>query len=338
MIDNTNLVTPDFGVGFPSYPDLEQLCRVSGSAFAGTSPAVYPAFVQQFSPPLSLRDREPSYVVEPNRVVLGAGIYDCRLIGAFPTAGHSLFGVIPQLPLYASTCCVSGGFSSSSGSIGSATSANTGISFANVGTYSNTTPTTSNTAFTSVPLAAGEKLIVIVATTGVALGVGVDWGGITLNLDLNAGTLPGGLSIGGSLLAYSLISSGGTADVHVTFSLVGANAGVLAIAVRVVGVSDQTDQVISNSGTATNPFTGTTSFSTDAANEFLIGFDYSYIPVGSPSYDRGFSANQTVSITVHGNAYKLSTATQIVNVVAQYRTTDIGITAAQYVAGLTTHQ
>jgi hypothetical protein len=116
VIDNTNIQTPDFGPALPTYPHLEQLCRVSASALVGTSPAVYPAFVEQFAPPLSLRDREPAYVVEPNRVVLGPGIYDTRLIGAFPTAGHALYGIIPQLPLYCTTCCLVGGFSSSSGS------------------------------------------------------------------------------------------------------------------------------------------------------------------------------------------------------------------------------
>jgi hypothetical protein len=115
-MDNTNLQTPDFGPSFPTYPDLEQLCRVSASALVGTSPAVYPAFVDQFNPPLGFRDREPCYVVEPNRVTLGPGHYDCRLIGAFPTPGHTLFGTIPQLPLYATTCCVLGSFSSSSAS------------------------------------------------------------------------------------------------------------------------------------------------------------------------------------------------------------------------------
>jgi hypothetical protein len=101
--DSTNDQPPDLGPGKPTYPHLPQICRVANSALAGTSPPVYPAFVQQFVPPLSLRDREACFVVEPNSLPLGGGFYDCRLVGSYN-----------GLPLFATTCCPAGGLSSSS--------------------------------------------------------------------------------------------------------------------------------------------------------------------------------------------------------------------------------
>lgn len=108
MIDkSTNDLPPWLGQGVPLYPQIAQECRVSGPALAGPFPAVYPAFVQQMVTPLSFRDREPCYVTEPNNFPLSPGVYDCRLV-------HSFLG----LPLYATTCCAAGSFSSSSGSAG----------------------------------------------------------------------------------------------------------------------------------------------------------------------------------------------------------------------------
>ena len=92
--DSTNLQAPDFSPTAPTYPLLAQLVRVT--AFVGTVGAlrVYAGLTQQYSPPLSLRDREDCYVVEANNLTLATGIYDCRLIGS-----HA------DLPLYAVTCC-----------------------------------------------------------------------------------------------------------------------------------------------------------------------------------------------------------------------------------------
>lgn len=101
-VDNTNLQPPDLGPGLPSYPWLAQLVRVSGAALPGTLPRVYPAFTQQFNPPLSLRDREPCYLLEANNVTLSQAVYDCRLVGGYLSA-----------PLYATACCAAAGSSSS---------------------------------------------------------------------------------------------------------------------------------------------------------------------------------------------------------------------------------
>jgi hypothetical protein len=92
------------GPNVPDYPQLNQFCRVYAPALLGTN--VYPAFVQQFVPPLSSRDRESCYVWEPNGVKLGSGIVDCRLVGSYS-----------GLPLYEAACCLTGVFSSSSSSL-----------------------------------------------------------------------------------------------------------------------------------------------------------------------------------------------------------------------------
>jgi hypothetical protein len=103
MNDSTNTQAPDLGPGAPVYPPLAQLVRVTGPALGGTSPRVYPCAVSQFVPPLSLRDREPAYVFEPNgQALFPGGYYDCRLVGAYNA-----------LPLYATVCCPAGGSSSS---------------------------------------------------------------------------------------------------------------------------------------------------------------------------------------------------------------------------------
>lgn len=87
----------------PSYPVLEQDVRVT--ALASAQQNLYYGFVQQYAGNLSFRDREACYVVEPNGVAMGGGIYGCRLVGSYK-----------GLPLFAATCCVSGSLSSSSSS------------------------------------------------------------------------------------------------------------------------------------------------------------------------------------------------------------------------------
>ena len=107
--DSTNLQPPAYGPTFPTYPPLDQLVRVNGPALAGTSPRVYPAAAQQFVPPLSLRDREAVYVMEPNNVALAVGVYDCRLVGSYPLNDPA------ARPLYETTCCPAASSSSSPG-------------------------------------------------------------------------------------------------------------------------------------------------------------------------------------------------------------------------------
>lgn len=103
-LDSTNVRAPDFGPSFPIYPELPQLVRVSGAAVATVNgKPVYPAFVQQYRGNLQLGDREPCYLYEPNAIALGAGVYDCRLIGNYLS-----------LPLFATTCCGTGTTSSGS--------------------------------------------------------------------------------------------------------------------------------------------------------------------------------------------------------------------------------
>jgi hypothetical protein len=101
--DSTFDQSPDLGPDYPTYPELPQVVRVDGPPLVGTN--VYPAFVQQWSPPLTLRDREPCLVWEPNGIVLGPGFYDCRLVTSYL-----------GLPLYVTTCCVPAASSSSSSS------------------------------------------------------------------------------------------------------------------------------------------------------------------------------------------------------------------------------
>jgi hypothetical protein len=112
--DSTNIVPPWFGPEWPIYPQLAQIVRVTGAAVGGTNPAIYPCVVQQLDPStLQMRNRETSYVVEPNRVKLVPAYYDARLIGAFQGPGDNS----PQ-PLYCTACCIAGSSSSSSSSGG----------------------------------------------------------------------------------------------------------------------------------------------------------------------------------------------------------------------------
>ncbi len=103
MNDSDNTTPPFFGPELPTYPELPQIVRVTGGPLGGAN--VYSAFVQQWTPPLSLRDRESCYVFEPNGIRLGPGFYDSRLDGSYL-----------GLPLFVTTCCPSGNGSSSSSS------------------------------------------------------------------------------------------------------------------------------------------------------------------------------------------------------------------------------
>lgn len=102
--NSTNNQPPALGPGYPTYPELPQILRVSGGKVFASWAGVWvtPAYTQQFVPPLSLRDREPCWVVEPNNVDLKVGTYyDCRLVGSFTQTGAEA----DALPLYATTCC-----------------------------------------------------------------------------------------------------------------------------------------------------------------------------------------------------------------------------------------
>lgn len=100
MIDSVATQAPDFGPTFPVYPELPQLIRSYGGALVGTN--TYQGFVQQYVSPLTFRDREPCYLLEPNGVRLSPGIYDARLVGSYL-----------GLPLFATACCLTSSSSSS---------------------------------------------------------------------------------------------------------------------------------------------------------------------------------------------------------------------------------
>ena len=98
MDDSTNLQAPYLGPTWPLYPEIPDVVHVSGPAVGGTNPAIYPCFNTQWVPgTTTLRDREPSYVFEPNNVALTLAYYDSRLVGNYN-----------GLPLYATTCCPPG--------------------------------------------------------------------------------------------------------------------------------------------------------------------------------------------------------------------------------------
>ncbi len=98
MDDSDNLQPPFLGQEFALYPELPQLVRVDQPGNG-----VYSGFVQQWTPPLSLRDREACFVWEPNGITLSPGYYDCRLVGNYLGA-----------PLFVTTCCQASSSSSSS--------------------------------------------------------------------------------------------------------------------------------------------------------------------------------------------------------------------------------
>jgi hypothetical protein len=92
-MQHTNLQPPGFGPKEPTYPVTGSICRITGPSIGNN---VYPAFAQQISPPLALRDREPVYLWEPSGTILAPGYYFCRLMSSYN-----------GLPLYVFTayCC-----------------------------------------------------------------------------------------------------------------------------------------------------------------------------------------------------------------------------------------
>lgn len=108
MLQATNLKPPRLNQQTPIYPQLLQVCRVTGAVGGGSSssagggssgPNLYTAYTEQFEPPVGLRDREACYVWEPNAVTLATGDYFiCRLVGSYN-----------GLPLYVTCCCVGSG-------------------------------------------------------------------------------------------------------------------------------------------------------------------------------------------------------------------------------------
>jgi hypothetical protein len=107
FLRSTNIEEPFFGPEWPVYPAIDEFVQVTGSPDGNN---VYPAFIVQFSPPLSLRQRVACFVWEPNRISLPLGYYNCRLSGVY---GGDVNG-IGSLPLYVTNCCRGTGSSLSS--------------------------------------------------------------------------------------------------------------------------------------------------------------------------------------------------------------------------------
>lgn len=97
---NQNISPPLLQPDLPNYPVIDQIVRASGPSIGNN---VYPGVIQQYNGLLGFRDRAACYLTEPNGVALSPALYDCRLVGSY--LGK---------PLFATTCCVSGSFSSSS--------------------------------------------------------------------------------------------------------------------------------------------------------------------------------------------------------------------------------
>ncbi len=105
---STNTAPPRFGPRHAIYPQITQFLRVTGTA---DSNGVYPALLQQAPGAVaSLRDREASYIWEPNGISLPLAKLKARLVGSYT-------GLLGTLPLFATSliCCVGRGpFSSPS--------------------------------------------------------------------------------------------------------------------------------------------------------------------------------------------------------------------------------
>lgn len=102
-LDSIGAQAPDLGPGLPVYPALNSFVRVSGPSIGSN---IYPGFAQQPTTIAGLpafRDREPVYIWEPNGITLQQGYYDARLMTSYI-----------DRPLYATNCCVTQPFSSSS--------------------------------------------------------------------------------------------------------------------------------------------------------------------------------------------------------------------------------
>jgi len=91
---STNDQPPFIGPGLPFYPQISQVVRIGSDAPLGSN--VYPGFIQQWTPNLTLRDREACYLWEPNGIKLNPGYYDGRLVTNYQ-----------GLPLLVTWCCPS---------------------------------------------------------------------------------------------------------------------------------------------------------------------------------------------------------------------------------------
>lgn len=96
--DSSNGQASWLGPGFPIYPQITQLVRLTGASVLLGGITFWPGFTRQYTPPGGFRDREACYAVEANGRTPAAGTYEARLVGS---AGNSP----DSRPLYAVTCC-----------------------------------------------------------------------------------------------------------------------------------------------------------------------------------------------------------------------------------------
>ena len=300
MSDSTNTQPPDFGPTQPVYPPLAQLVRVTAPSIGGN---VYPGLTQQFVPPLGIRDREACYVIEPNKIVLGPGIYDCRLVSNYL-----------GLPLYATTCCPGGAFGSSSSS--SAGPAAPGIVRVNRGSAFGAITSAAGLSIPSVSAAGGSLLVLCVGEVTSNATITATWNGLPFTL-ANSGNIPGaGPFIGTAYLFYLLVPSPATSSVSI--SLASGSATVLASVLQVTGLSDRApDKSSSASGIFTIAATGP-SGSIDFVNEYIEAMFLMVTP-GTYSWLHGFTGGgQDVSTTVSGFTVTLADGYTVSDRVASF--------------------
>jgi hypothetical protein len=288
--DSANTQAPDFGRQYPIYPELPQLNRVTGPALVGTSPPIYPAITQQWVPPLGIRDREASYVVEPNSIPLGPGIYDCRLVSNYL-----------GLPLYATTCCAVAGPSSSSSSsaLSSSSSVLGGIQRQSLGIGS-TLALQPELVLPQVKVQTGLLLAIVTTAGGASLSrLLVTFGGTAMSRDRRV-VFPFS-TVTPTLAVYHLGVQAQTADLVLETQ----GAGLTAFMCLVVGVTglvrNALDVTQSGQGTTgTAPDTGASATTTFAA-EYAQGAFLLLNETLSPAWQNSFSSGQSFNTIVEGN-------------------------------------
>lgn len=192
-----NLIAPQLLSDLPNYPLVDQLCQVTAPTIGNN---IYPAVTQQYTGSLTFRGRELCYVQEPNGVRLGPQIYDCRLVG-------SHLG----LPLYATTCCLSGTFPSSS-VIGSSTTSATPAQRTLVQEILGT-----GNQSVSVTVATGLLVVNLAALVSGSLGnITVKLNGVSLTADSDSGSFASGFGVTGEVAVYSIAVAAGAYTLTVT--------------------------------------------------------------------------------------------------------------------------
>jgi hypothetical protein len=283
--ESTNLVPPWLGQGYPTYPHVLQVARVHAPAVLGTN--VYPCYVAQFTPPLSLRDREPAYLLEPNNVRLGPGYYVGRLVGSYA-----------DLPLYVTFCCPVGSSSSAASSASPAGPPPVlGLPLGQAQTTSGL-----NLTLPNLSLAGGSLLLAVAGVLGTPEGFTATFGGTGLNLDVVA-ALTSGSPLQGAVGLLSLRVDPARSGDLLLHAAGGTPAALTLQAVQVSGLDARAlDRIASRGGLATAPGAGAT-LTTTAPKEYALGAFALVAPTPGWAWQNGFaSGGQDASLTVLGVA------------------------------------